>query len=118
MKTLLFLAVLLPVIAVSQYKKVEKWESLSGDIVAVGDTFTMGSASGQNDQYLYVHSKPNAFIEPTYLRAGFDGKEFKIYQILVDKNNEKDGFLIFKYGLAKFMVQGNMALKTGEVIVN
>ncbi len=103
----------------AQYKKVESWISPEGEKVNVGDVFVMGAASGQNDEYLYVHSRPSGLHQGVvHFKAGFDGKKYKIHRLLVDENDGSDGYFIFKYGLAKFMVRANMALKSKEIIMN
>lgn len=118
MKHLVIVFLLGAVSAFGQYQKVDSWTSPDGVVISPGDTFVMGEASGQNDQYLYVHSKPGGLKQVVYLRAGFDGREFTVKEVRVDKNNPKMGYLFFKYGLSTFMVQANKALEKGEIIAN
>jgi hypothetical protein len=119
MKTLVLLFLMASVGVSGQYKKVDSWIAPDGIEVKSGDTFTMGAASGMNDQYLYVHSKPSVLLnELVHFKAGMDGREFQIKEVMVAKNAEDQGYFLFKLHAAKFMVRANMALKSGEIIMN
>lgn len=115
MKTIIIL-LLSVTVAYGQYKKVDSFTSKIGTVFNVGDTFVVGEHSGDNDQYLYIHSRPNALAPTIYhMQAGFYGREYEIHTLMVEKRNPDRGYILFKLGLVKYMVQIDNAERTGEI---
>ena len=107
--------------ATSQFKKVEKYTTTTGITINKGDAFIVGSASGQNDSYLYLNTKPSVLIPVTYpLGSGLDGAKFKIEYIQILKEpigGLSGGSFVFKIKKQKILVDIENAIKTREIII-
>lgn len=118
MKTLSIIMLFVVTTTYSQYKKVESFTSEIGTVFTIGQKFTVGEHSGDNNIYLYIHSRPNALAPTIYhMQAGFYGREYEVHTLLVEKRNPERGYILFKLGLVKYMVQIDNAQRSGEIIL-
>jgi len=103
----------------SQYKKIESYSIDEELTVNVGDTIIIGEPSSNNSEYLYIYIKPSMVVaEKIPLGVGVQGGEFDIIELKELKKpvgGLRGGAAIFKIRKAKFVIDLENALKTGEI---
>ena len=118
---LLFSALSLSLISHSQYKKIDTYTINEEFIVNVGDELTIGEPSSSSSEYLYIYVKPSAVVaQKIPLGVGVQGGVFEIIELKELKKpvgGLRGGAAIFKIRKAKFMVDLESAIQSGEIII-
>ncbi|MEM1337312.1 MAG: hypothetical protein AAGF96_06155 [Bacteroidota bacterium] len=114
MKLSLVVLLLIPLVMLSQYKKVNHYV-FEGKTIEVGHSFKVGPPSGVNGKYVNILTKGNFGSPPIPVETGLEDGVFEIEQIRILKKpvGGLDGAnLVFR---KRLMVRLKQAVKSGEI---